>query len=114
LHLYRDITVYEEISRRAKIVCADLDATVGDYLSINQWAATAVATERRLARGYSNVEDRKRHLKEIIPDLTDEQLDLLAASHEHNEETGRAAASCAPVYAMSCLFQKVGTRFSDQ
>lgn len=113
MHLYRDVSVYEEISRRAKIVCADMDASVGNFISINQWAASAATNERRLAQGYVDIEERKRHLREVIPDLTDGQLDYIASSHEDSDKVGRAAASCAPSYSTSCLFKKVGTRFSD-
>jgi hypothetical protein len=113
MHLYRDVAVYEEISRRAKIVCADMDASVGSFISINQWAASAATIERRLAEGYLDIEDRKRHLREVIPDLTNAQLDYIAGSHEENDKVGRAAASCAPSYSMTCLFKNVGTRFGD-
>lgn len=113
MHLYRDVSVYEEIFRRAKIVCADMDASVGNFISINQWAASAATNERRLVQGYFDTEDRKRHLREVIPGLTGSQLDYITASHEDSDKVGQAAASCAPSYSTSCLFKKVGTRFSD-
>jgi hypothetical protein len=113
LQLYRDVTVYAEVARRAKIVCADMDATVGEFMSINQWAAAAPHRERRRTQGYTDRDDRKRHLKEVIPSLTDRQLDYAASSHETADKLSRSAASCAPSYSTSCLFQKVGTRFQD-
>ena len=76
LHMYRDVNVYKEIGRRAKILCNDLDASLGGGLvSFNQWEAAARASmNRRLLSqqegGYKNRGDRKRHLKEVVPDLT--------------------------------------------
>jgi hypothetical protein len=111
--LYRDLTVYEEIARRAKIVCSDMDATIGDFLSINQWAASAATTARRRAEGFVDDEDRKRHLSEVIPELTDRQLDYIVSSHVGQDKLTYQYASCAPEYSTTCFFQKVGTRFHD-
>jgi hypothetical protein len=113
LQLYRDVSVYEETARRAKIVCADMDATIGDFVSVNQWAAAAATTARRLAQSYTNKEDRKRHLMEVIPDLTDRQLEYLSSSHETQDKMALQFQSCAPAYTTTCLFQKVGARFTD-
>lgn len=100
--------MYAEIARRAKIVCADPGATVGDFISINQWVAGEGTTARRLKEGYENREERKRHLKEVIPNLSDRQLEYLAASHEESDKIDRAAASCAPHFTTDCLMKKVG------
>jgi hypothetical protein len=113
LQLYRDISVYEEVGRRAKIVCSDMDATIGNFLSVNQWAASAAATARRRAQGYVDNEDRIRHLIEVIPDLTDSQLEYVAASHLGQDKLTLQYSSCAPEYTTTCFFQKVGTRFHD-
>jgi hypothetical protein len=112
--LYRDVTVYEETARRAKIVCSDMDATIGDFVSVNQWAASAATTARRRAQAYIDKEDRKRHLVEVIPDLTDRQLDYLSSSHETQDKMSLQYMSCAPGYTTTCLFQKVGARFNDE
>jgi hypothetical protein len=79
LQLYRDVGVYEEVGRRAKIICADMDASIGDFISVNQWAASAATTARRRAQAYVDKEDRKRHLMEVIPDLSERQLEYLAS-----------------------------------
>lgn len=113
LQLYRDVSVYEEVARRAKIVCADPDATVGNFISVNQWAAGQGTTQRRLTSGYDSLDERMRHLKQVIPDLTEAQLDYLALSHEASDEMDRQASLCAPHYTTTCLFNKVGTRFED-
>ena len=113
LQLYRDVSVYEEVARRAKIICADMDASIGDFLSVNQWAAAAATSARRLGEGYASIEDRKRHLKEVIPELSERQLENLASNHEQGDQMHRSAKSCAPEFTTSCFFNKVGTRFND-
>jgi hypothetical protein len=113
LQLYRDISVYEEVARRAKIVCSDLDASVGDFISINQWAASGETNERRLTEGYSSREERKRHLKETVPGLTEQQLEVLANNHEEGDKLEKKVSACSPHFTTSCLFKAVGTRFRD-
>ena len=113
LQLYRDVSVYEEVARRAKIVCADLDASIGDFISVNQWAASGETNERRLKEGYSTRDERKRHLSEVIPDLTEQQLEVLSTNHEESDKIDQRVSACAPHYTTSCLFKTVGTRFSD-
>jgi hypothetical protein len=113
LQLYRDISVYEELGRRAKIVCADMDATVGDFISVNQWAAGQGTTQRRLNEGYDSPDERKRHLQETIPNLTDPQVEYLAVSHEASDKLDVRAANCAPEFTTSCLFKAMGTRQAD-
>jgi len=114
LQLYRDVEIYKEVARRAKIVCADLDASIGDFISINQWVAGEGATSRRrLSEGYADIEERKRDLKAAVRNLSDRQLDYLAKSHEESDKMDRAAESCAPYYHTTCLFDKIGSRFED-
>jgi hypothetical protein len=108
--MYRDIAVYEELGRRAGIICNDLDASVGDGLvSVNQWAAAGAATRRRLGEGgYESIEDHKRHLKEIVPDLTEAQLEDYAASEALRHEEDALIESCAPEYTTTCVFGVLG------
>jgi hypothetical protein len=115
LQLYRDLGVYQELGRRAKIVCADLDASIGDNLvSINQWVEASTATRnRRLSEGYQTFEDRKRHLKESVPGLTEHQLQHLANGQVEGERTDAAIKSCAPDYTTHCLFNAIGTHRKD-
>jgi hypothetical protein len=116
LNLYRDLQVYKEVARRAKIVCNDLDASVGDFISVNEWVAAANATRvRRLARDrpYQGKEHRERHLREVLPGLTDRQMDHLVSSHEMSDEMDQKVSECAPHYTMSCLFKQAGSRFAD-
>jgi hypothetical protein len=108
MQLYRDVSVYKEIGRRAKIVCNDLDATIGGSLiSFNQWAAIGAAERNRRLSGaapHKTRHDRKRHLKEAVPDLTEEQLEFVAVNHEEAEAEREAIESCAPLYTTACLF----------
>ena len=114
LNLYRDVGIYDEVARRAKLVCSDLDASVGEFVSVNQWATVARRTRaRRLGEGYEDLEDRKRHLLEIVPDLNERQLEKLANNHHNDHAVDRSVEECAPNYSMGCLFDKVGTRFRD-
>lgn len=114
LQLYRDKTIYEEVARRAKIVCADPDATIGDFISVNQWAAGEGDTaRRRMDEGYASPEERKLHYQQIFPDVTERQLEYLVPSHEETDGLDRNAAACAPAYTTTCLFDAVGTRHSD-
>ena len=119
LNMYRDIGVYEEIGRRAKIVCNDLNASVGGgLLSVNQWAAAASATRRfrnRRLQGELDhldeaavIEEHKRHLKEAIPDLSGAQLHDYVMSEESRNKEDAAIRACAPEYSTSCVFGALG------
>lgn len=115
MQLYRDVEVYKEVGRRAKIVCADLDASIGDNLvSVNQWVAASTATAtRRLNEGYESFDDRKRHLKETVPGLTERQLHHLANGQVEGERTDAAIERCAPEFTTHCLFNEIGTFGED-
>lgn len=113
LQLYRDVSVYTEIARRAKIVCSDTSASVGSFISVDQWAAGEGTTERRLNEGYEDIEERKRHLMDVIPGLNEVQLNYLAKSHEETDAIDHRALSCAPHYTTDCLFKMVGSQFQD-
>jgi len=113
LQLYRDVSVYAEIARRAAIVCADTSAVIGDFISIDQWVAGEGTTERRLNGGYEDIEERKRHLMETIPDLDERQLEYLAKSHQDSDAIDRRVLTCAPHFTTDCLFKMAGTRFND-
>jgi hypothetical protein len=41
LHLYRDISVYQEVGRRAKLVCGDENAKLPGMMSVKEWKAAA-------------------------------------------------------------------------
>lgn len=111
VNMYRDIMVYKELGRRAKIICSDLDATAGEgLLSVNQWAAAGSATRHRRLHegGYESAEDHKRHLKEVVPDLTEAQVEDFVSSQIARENEDAAIANCAPEYSTSCIFDVLG------
>uniref|UniRef100_A0A7S1GP00 Uncharacterized protein n=1 Tax=Cyclophora tenuis TaxID=216820 RepID=A0A7S1GP00_CYCTE len=111
--MYRDISIYMEVARRAKIVCADQTATIGNFASVDQWAASRSTNRRRMTEGYADMEERKRHLKEVVPSLNEKQLAYMAHSHSLSDQMDQQAELCAPHYTTTCLFKNVGQRFND-
>ena len=81
LNLYRDVGIFDEVARLAKLVCSDLDASIGDFVSVDRWATVVRRTRaRRLGAGNEDLEDRKRNLLEIVLDLNKHQLEKLATT----------------------------------
>lgn len=113
LQLCCDITIYKEKACWAKIVSANLDASVGCFVSINQWVALAQTLSRCLKAVYANMDDHKHHLKEVMPDFTNHRLEHLVSSHKHDSELDRRISTCGPYFSMNCLFKMVGTQFND-
>jgi len=101
VQLFRDLNVYIEVARRAKIVCADTSASIGDFVSIDDWKASATARKFR------------RNLKEHMPHLTNRQLTILEKNEELRIDFQAKSEACAPDYATSCMFKNIGTRFED-
>ena len=101
MQLYRDLNVYLEVARRAKIVCADTSASIGDYISIDDWQASAIARTEG------------RRLREAMPHLTEAQHRLLDQNEKMYDEMHEKSEACAPDYTMNCLFKSVGRRFED-
>jgi hypothetical protein len=102
MQLYRDLNVYKEVARRAKIVCSDLSANVGDYISINDWETKA----RLRKRG-------RRSLREDMTHLTERQLHILEKNDKIYDEFHQNSEDCAPNYTTSCFYEKVGKRHED-
>ncbi len=115
LQMYRDVEVYKEVGRRAKIVCADFDASISDGLvSVNQWVTAATSTRsRRLNNGYQDFDERKRHLSESVPALNNKQVEHLARGQVEGERQDAAIQRCAPEYATHCLFNEIGIHGKD-
>jgi len=106
MQLYRDLNVYTEVARRAKIVCADTSASVGDYISIDDWK---LKSEAALATG-----DGRRALKETMSHLTERQLKILENNEKVYSDYNEKAEACAKEgYTTSCFYEKVGKRHSD-
>lgn len=102
MQLYRDLNVYIEVARRAKIVCADTSASIGDFISIDDW---------KIAYTPSTV---RRNLREELPHLTETQHRMIEENKRIGTDMYEKAESCAPDYSTDCLFQKIGRRFEDE
>merc|ERR1712071_492845 len=113
-HLYRDITIYEEVARRAKIVCGDTSAHIGDFVSIDDWAMKGRRSRRLNAEGELHDEETHRALmQDHLPHLTDRQLDVLVNNEVLSHKIHTKVEGCAPEYTTTCIFDAVGTRFED-
>jgi len=95
--LYRDISIYKEVARRAKIVCADTSAHIGDFISVDDWAAKG-AKSRRLneAGDLHDAETHRQLLKHTLPHLNENQLDTVVANEQLSHKMHVRALSCAP------------------
>jgi len=101
MQLYRDLNVYIEVARRAKIVCADTSASIGDFISIDDWASK------------SNIRGR-RSLRESMAHLTERQLKVLENNEKiYSDYTAKAEACAEEGYTTSCFYENVGKRHSD-
>ena len=97
MQLYRDVNVYKEVARRAKIVCSDTSASIGDFISIDDWQAKG----RR----------RGRHLRETLNHLNERQLQVLERNEELYRDYKEKAERCAAEgYTTSCFYEHVGKR----
>jgi hypothetical protein len=116
LQLYRDISVYQEVARRAKIACAGgaVEHSAGKYMTIAEWKASKEAGRRRLAENGGvhpvTAEERARHLQEVVPRLTDTEARILAEQqHEAHQIEENVEKHCAPrEYSTSCLMRYSG------
>lgn len=136
LHLFRDIHVYQELARRANVVCADFNARVADdYLSISEWIEKSSADRRRQRRRRQRrklpmkvdessssssassepnstwLEEWKDHVRVVLPRWTEEQLSRHDKELQLVEIMDDAIKNeCAPEYNMDCLFEMVGSQ----
>lgn len=116
LQLYRDIGVYQEVAKRAEIVCGGghVDHAYGKFLSTAEWKEAKMAATRRLSENGGKhpetVAERARHLQEAVPRLTDGEAKILAdQQHEAHQIHTKVEQECEPLgYPMSCLFQHTG------
>lgn len=102
MQLYRDVNVYTEVARRAKIVCGDTSASVGDFISIDDWKLKAESRRRG------------RSLRESLNHLTERQLQVLEKNEELYLDYKEKAENCADEgYTTSCFYENIGKRHSD-
>jgi len=94
MQLYRDLSVYKEVGRRAKLVCGG--GKLPGMMSISEWAAAKKATSRRALLEATN----------LLPHEMDHH-DKAALKLEDTER--RVEEECAPEYSTDCLFSIMGS-----
>ena len=113
MQLYRDVDVYHEVARRAKIVCNDTSASIADLVSIDDWALAGAASRRHLEEGH-DIETRRMLLKEELPHLHERKLARLLENVEFRElQDNMIEELCAPEYTSSCLMNVMGRGNED-
>lgn len=113
MQLYRDVGVYHEVARRAKIICSDTSASVGDFLSVDDWATYSAFSQRHLKEGY-DMETRRMLLSEQLPHLHERKLNRLMSNIEFREsQDSKIEETCAPEYTSSCLMSITGRGQED-
>jgi len=112
MHLYRDVSVYKEVGRRAQEVCGG--GRVPPYLSIADWNASRYSS-RRLGAA-AGPEAHARLLRDVNPSLEDREVKFLAALRQEAEAVGRSVEEhCkGEGYTTSCLFEHMGARAEDR
>jgi hypothetical protein len=119
MQLYRDISVYKEVARRAKIVCGGgaVEHALGTWLTAEEWKASKTASRRLTEAGVipASSEERAQHLKDAVPRLKDAEAKIVAdwqhKAHKVQEDLDK---HCEPLgYPMSCLFKYTGTDAKD-
>ena len=102
MQLYRDIKVYEEVARRATIVCAG--GALPGKITAAAWVASK-STGRRLQEG-----EHKRKLREVAPHLSEEHIEKLNQDKIERDRMDDAVESeCAPEYTSECLMKHIGS-----
>jgi hypothetical protein len=114
MQMYRDINVYLEVARRAKIVCADPSASIGlDFVSPEDYVNIQATRTRRLLHEVEDHETRLRILQEELPHVEHRRLERVLHNMDMRSEIDKKASSCAPEYNMNCLFNTIGRSFED-
>ncbi|KAL9139795.1 hypothetical protein ACP0BX_000571 [Amphidinium carterae] len=107
MQLYRDVSVYEEVGRRAAIVCGG--GSVPPFLTISEWEAANTFDRRLGASG-----DHEERLREAAPRLSGKEVQHLAnLKKDADAMDARMDASCAPSYTTDCLFKHMGKKVED-
>ena len=102
MQLYRDVSVYHEVARRAQIVCAG--GSLPGKITAAAWQASK-STGRRLEEG-----EHKRKLREVAPHLSEEHIEKLNQDKIERDRMDDAVESeCAPEYTSECLMKHIGS-----
>merc|ERR1712048_120739 len=120
--LYRDVNVYHEVARRAKIVCSDTSASIGDRISIDDWV-TLMSSRRRLREEklteeeyddpHRRLQGRRELVEEVLPHLEDHKVRRLVTDFEMHYQADLKVEACAPDYTTSCLMEALGREHQD-
>ena len=74
MQLFRDVNVYHEVGRRAKLACADPSVGLEGFMSINEWIAMRGAGRRKLSAGPF---DHAASIRKAAPNLADKHVERL-------------------------------------
>eukprot|EP00980_Cylindrotheca_fusiformis_P004905 scaffold1041_cov121-Cylindrotheca_fusiformis.AAC.10 len=114
LQLYRDVNIYKEVARRAKLVCDDPSSSWSeDTLSPDEYVEVQSAGRRRRLHAVADKAERRELLKSEVPHIPERKLNRALDNMELREERNAKYDSCAPDYTMDCLFNAVGRSFQD-
>jgi hypothetical protein len=114
MQMYRDINVYMEVARRAKLVCADPTLSFSDdTLSPEEYVQVQSAGGRRRLHEVESRAERRELLQMEVPHLHERKLDRALDNMAMRQEIDVKASACAPEYNMNCLFDTIGKRFED-
>lgn len=112
LQLFRDVFVYEEVGRRAGIVCNG--GTVDGYMSGEEWADMQESRRRRrLSTGDHRMtfDEHKELIAAHAPRLSDQQIHYHAKlSHNSQVAHDDVHVNCAPEFTTSCVMRYSGGR----
>jgi hypothetical protein len=104
MQLFRDVNVYHEVGRRAKLACADPSVGLEGFMSINEWIAMRTATLAGRRKLQAGPVDHAAAIRKAAPRLADKNVQRLHtvladfdAKHELVEK------HCAPAYTSDCL-----------
>lgn len=114
MQMYRDINVYKEVARRAKIVCADTAADVGfGLVSPDEYVDLQKSGTRRRLHEVEDRATRRSMLQEELPHISSRKLEKVLDNMEMRMAIDEKASTCAPEYNMNCLFNTIGRSFQD-
>jgi hypothetical protein len=120
VHLYRDINVYKELNRRAKLMCSGQQ--VADHLmTYAEWKVAHTPADggtRHLLAVHEHDEtheDTRRRLREAVPRLTEKQLEFHTKNHQANIDINKNIEKhCAKdQFSTSCLMKYTGGKYAD-
>merc|ERR1712048_889846 len=121
--LYRDVNVYHEVARRAKIVCSDTSASIGDRISVDDWSALMssrrrlreekLTTEEEYNKPHRRLEARRELVEETLPHLEEHRTNRLLQDMEMHYQADLKVDACGPDFTTSCIMEALGREHQD-